>query len=97
MSELRAIFGMSLQVALLGAVSPSLRAVSIRKRDDQAIIFFYYDGPISEEDRESASTVETELLADLYPEHPFTVELVRLDMPAALPRADFRVYHRREN
>ncbi len=57
----------SLQQALLGEVSERLRAVTV-SYDDKSVHFdCIYDGEIRDDDHESMSCVETELIA-LFPE-----------------------------
>ncbi len=88
---------LSIQRALLGEISPKLRAVvfSIVGRDID--IRFYFDGLISEADIESASCVETEILADSEPEDSVTVKCIRLDAPELIVDDGNWVYQRREN
>ena len=85
-----------LQVALLGEVFPSLRGVGFSLEPERVRLFQYYDGPLSEEDAESASCIETELMALL----PRSVEvennLIRQDDPSKLPDPDRWIFRRRE-
>jgi hypothetical protein len=59
-------------------------------------ICFYFDGPISQEDKESASCVETEVLADYDPGYRVTVRCIRLDSPSPIDDDGVWVYLRRE-
>ncbi len=87
---------LSIQRALLGEISPQLRAVvfSIAERDID--VRFYFDGVISDEDIESASCVETEIIADYEAEDVVTVRCIRLDTPKTIADGGVWVYHRRE-
>ena len=79
--ELRALTLLSLQQALLGSVTPDLRAVEIWIEGRQVRASFSYDGEISGEHREAVSEIETLVLADL----PDDVE-VRFE-PASVPHS----------
>ncbi|MBB4637985.1 hypothetical protein [Longimicrobium terrae] len=85
-----------LQVALLGEVGPSLRAVAYDLQADRIAVRFYHDGVISDDERESASCVGTELMAAL--PHSITVseELIRCDHPQQIPQDLPKVFRRRE-
>ncbi|MDZ4057180.1 MAG: hypothetical protein U1E13_03800 [Methylophilaceae bacterium] len=87
---------LSIQRALLGEISPQLRAVvfSIVGRDID--VRFYFDGLISEADAESASFVETEIIADYEAEDTVTVRCIRLDFPEPIEDDGVWVYQRRE-
>jgi len=78
-----------LQMSLLGEVSPSLRGVTVRISDGSIHFDAYYDGPISDDDAESMSCVETELIASLPEDYIVTYALQRLDWPSVLPKIDF--------
>lgn len=96
MNESRSLLGMALQRALLGQVSPQLRGVSVDQDDQQIHLNFFFNGPVSEEDRVAASEVESELLADLPPDKRVETEIVRLDAPKRLPDSGLWVFRRRE-
>ena len=85
-----------LQTALLGEVSPALRGVTVGVLGDRVSLVLYFDGPVSVEDRESASCVETELIASLPEALTVTSEVIRSDPPAQLVVLDRWVFRRRE-
>jgi hypothetical protein len=87
---------LAIQQSLLGEVSVSLRAVTIRVSDDHLHFDSYYDGPIDENDVESMSCVETELIAGLPESIRVTHSLHRTDSPSTLPKTDTFAYLRRE-
>ena len=71
------------QVALLGEVSSTLRAVSLAWSPENIHLRAVFDGEIDEEDRESMECVGTEILAS-FPTHELEVECTRLDAPTPL-------------
>ena len=87
---------LSIQRALLGEISPQLRSVvfSIVGRDID--VRFYFDGLISKIDAESASCVETEIIADYEAEDTVTFRCIRLDAPKPIEDDGVWVYQRRE-
>ena len=85
-----------IQQSLLGEVSAFLRAVTIRVSDGHLHFDAYYDGLIHENDVESMSCVETELIAALPERIRVTHSLYRIDSPSILPKTDIFVYLRRE-
>jgi hypothetical protein len=87
---------LALQHALLGEVPAQLRAVTV-SYDDTSIMFqSYFDGAITDEDRESMSLVETELMAAFPSTHTIGHDIIRLDVPALVPKDRTWVYHRKE-
>jgi hypothetical protein len=89
---------LSVQRALLGAVSPALRAVTAETRATEVRLRFVFDGPIDEGDLEAARIAGTEVIAD-YPS-PWIIndEMVRLDHPADVREGALQhwVYLRKE-
>jgi len=85
-----------LQIALLGEVSPALRGVAFWVGDRAVRIGFYYDGPVSEDDRESASCVVTEVIAALPEDVIVSDEVLQFSAPERLPEAEAWAYRRRE-
>ncbi len=86
---------LSVLYALIGEVSPPLRAVRIKWDEKIIHLFFYYDGEISEEDRESAENIATEVIAN-FSEHVLEVNIQRLDYPKPIPEIGELAYSRRE-
>src|SRR5262249_15827690 len=68
---------LSVQRALLGEVPPALRGVTVGWDASSINIVCYFDGEISEEDQASMSCVETEVIADSFPEYDVRLECVR--------------------
>lgn len=88
--------GLILQTALLGEVGGALRGVAFGMEDRTVRVRFWYDGPVSDEDRESAACVVSELYASLPDDWRVADEVIRLDAPARLPSDLLMVFHRRE-
>jgi hypothetical protein len=86
----------ALQQALLGEIASHLRAVTV-EYDDQSVHFTaYFDGDVSEDDRESLSCVESEVMAALPASNSVTHDVTRLDVPVPIPKNRTWVYHRAE-
>jgi len=56
----------------------------------------FFDGKITEDERESMSEVEAEVLADFDESVRVTSEMVRLDAPALIPQDGLWIYRRKE-
>jgi hypothetical protein len=88
----------SLQVALLGCITPNLRAVSICVTNSNACLFFYYNTPPSEEEQELASFVDTEFIADFpSPEFKTDYKIITLPYPSPIPKEGMLVFQRYEH
>ena len=88
---------MSANRALLDEISSAVRAVFVRSDDTDIHVRFVFDGPISDEDRESLSCVGTEMVAD-FPDHGVCEDGVQVDMPNPVPRQEgwILVFRRKE-
>lgn len=69
---------LSAQRALLGAVYPEVRAVSVGILSEKLFVNYYLDRPLTDEDRENLSIIATELLAD-FPDIDQLAELCEFD------------------
>lgn len=87
---------LSLQRALLGGVSARLRAVTVQFDAVSTEVRAFYDGAVTDEDREAMSCVETEVIADFSESDEVSVECFRLDAPCAVPPPGKLVFQRRE-
>jgi hypothetical protein len=87
---------LSIQKGLLSGVSPALRGVAVDWHDNVVRIVCYFDGPISEEDQESMSLMETEVMADLPWDFEVSAETVRKDAPSPMDPLRAWAYKRRE-
>lgn len=88
---------LSFQRALLGNVPPSLRGLTVGWDQDTVRAIAYFDGIISDRDRESMSLVEAEVCADLDPIYTLRFDLIQLDAPEPLTPLKAWVFLRRED
>lgn len=97
-AELRVCVAMSLMRALWGEVTQEMRVVLARlERESEISIEFYIDGSISQELAETASCIETEVVADFPSTFDISHRLIRLDAPAKVPVGDgVLVFSRKE-
>lgn len=87
---------LSLQRALLGYVLNNVRVVAFALEEQSLHIRFYIDGEVSEDNLESSSCVETEVIADYETEYKITAECLRLDYPSVIENWGFWVFQRQE-
>ena len=92
-TRMRAI--LSLQKALLGHVTEALRAAIIKWSNDTNILYFYYDGEISQRDKDSVAKMAKEI-ENLYPKYNLSVEMHRLEYPQKIPLGGECVFKRYE-
>jgi hypothetical protein len=87
-ADLNVYLKLSLQRALLGNVTPNIRAVLAELVDKKIRIIFYFEGGIGDEDEELVSVVETEVMADF--DEDFNVEAIirQLDSPDPIKNAN---------
>ena len=57
---------------------------------------FFYDGPISDEDYEVASTAMTEIISDFPVDYMLDDRVIQLDCPNKVPVEGKLVFHRKE-
>lgn len=95
--ELRISVLLSLQVALLGEISPNIRGITCSWDSSKIIIRCIFHGAIKEEDRDSMEFVCTEVIAD-FPNHEVEMEYIRADSPESLQKYGLMawVYCRKE-
>jgi hypothetical protein len=88
---------LSANQALLGQVSGSLRSVQAEYRESGINLYCYFDGEISEDDREAMSLVSTYVAAD-FPDHMVNEHCIRVDAPESVPLVEERhpVFERME-
>jgi hypothetical protein len=96
MSERKLHVLVALQQALLGEVSPALRAVTVLYDDNSIHFDAYYDGNVSDDASEAMSRVETELIAAFPETHRISYSVKRLDYPALIPKDRVWVFYRQE-
>lgn len=96
-NELRIKVLLSLQVALLGEITPNIRGITCGWSTSLIRIHCYFQGEINDDDKESMECVETEIIAG-FTEHEVNLECKRLDLPEPLNPHTLSawVYRRRE-
>lgn len=89
---------LSVMRALWGEVFSQTRAVLCRQDAQNAFtIEFYVDGALNDELLESASCVESEVLADFPDDVTIRHQVIRVDAPSPIPRDNrLLVFMRRE-
>lgn len=70
--------------AMLDEVPWALRRVTMRLRRKTIMVQFVFDGPISDDDRDSGSCIAGVVVGD-YPEHTLNEEYIRIDEPQEIP------------
>jgi hypothetical protein len=99
-TELRIRVLLSLQRALVGEVTPNIRAVSVEYSEEKIRIQVYIDGEISEEAKEEFDAgVVTQVVADFpYPEKDdpsVEYEFLRIDAPGRIDYRGIVIYARK--
>ena len=88
---------LSVQTALLDEITPNIRGITCGWDDSLITVHCYFQGEISEYDRESMECVATEVIAN-FPEHKIDIESKQLNMPEPLTSYTLSawVYRRKE-
>ncbi|MDF2549554.1 MAG: hypothetical protein K0S07_621 [Chlamydiales bacterium] len=88
----------SIQRALLGNVTPNLRAVNVKLKGEHAIeLIFYYDEQPDEDEEELANLTDTEFMADFpSPEFSTGFKVLTIPYPQKIPDEGRCVYLRFE-
>lgn len=94
LNRVRAI--LSMNRAMWGEISPTLRAIQISWNTEKIYIFYYYDGEIADEDRFSAECISTEMMAG-YPDYELEENIIQWNYPKPIPDNGELVYMRRES
>ncbi len=89
---------LAVQSALLGIVTPALRAVvvDVNKEEQLLYLHFYYDGEVEEQVIELWRCAITEASADLGPDCKLDNGVQRLDYPKKIPFCGRYAYLRKE-
>lgn len=87
---------LSIQRALFDAVTPSLRAVFACFEGKTLHLYFFYDGEISEKDRDLAQCAGTEIITD-FEEYMLENSIIRLDAPEKISCKGRLFYSRYES
>lgn len=87
---------LSLQRALLGVVTKSLRAVSFVLSENFIAIYFFYDGEISEKEEELAWDVAAEVIADFPSSYMVSSKVIQVNYPQKIDVKGRTVFRRKE-
>ncbi len=88
---------LSVQRALLGEIYPAIRAITIKWNSSSELIMdFYFDHPITDDDKENVSALTTEIYADGYFEKVTENCTYSADAKIVYAPLDFVVYARKE-
>lgn len=79
--EERARILLYVQRALTLEVFPSLISLDVSWESKRITLKFFVDGPLSDEDKESISVIETELIADFYEDEEVVSEVFYGEVP----------------
>jgi hypothetical protein len=85
----------STQVALLGAITPNLRAVNVEFINKHVTIFFYYNSTPSEDEKEISSVVAAEVSCDFI-DIIVDSENIILPKPNRIPEVGLRIFQIKE-
>lgn len=96
LSDLSVYLRLSLQRALLGNVTPNIRAVIAELSGKNISLLFYFEGEVDDDD-ELASVIETEIIADFDDDFTVDTTVQRLDYPQRIKNTNgLLVYLRKE-
>jgi hypothetical protein len=95
LSKSMLVFFRTIQKALIGNVTPNLRAVYAFIEHETYGIIFYYDHPLSTEEQELVSLADTEFLAD-FPDHETVCKVEVTPYPNEIPKIGYCMYKRYE-
>ena len=88
----------SIQRALLGKITPNLRAVYVLIGEDNALdLIFYYENNLSEIEEELSSLADTEFIADFpSPYYKTSCDIQVLPLSEKIPKKGRCIYKRYE-
>lgn len=86
-----------MQVALLGNITPNMRAITCGWDDKSIHLRFIFDKPASEDEAELCSEIETEMMAS-FPNHKFLRDILAVPTSETLNEhyLEANVYGRNE-
>lgn len=86
---------LSIQRALLDAVTPSLRRVSFIKSENLITLYFYYDGQASEIEDELVGDVSAKVISD-FPKYNIDCKIILVKFPQKITSTGRVVFNRYE-
>lgn len=88
---------LSIQRALLDAVTKSLRRVSFISSENLITVYFFYDGEPSEIEKELVSDVACEIISDFPDRYKINCEIIRADYPSEIKSQGRIIFSRYAN
>ncbi|MFB4339497.1 hypothetical protein RAC90_03260 [Pantoea sp. CS_6] len=89
---------LSIQAALLGAVTENMRNIAVDICGNKILLCFFIDGEIKDDDKENISIVETEVIADFDGDFDIETIIKRIDCPEKIiPGQGHSVFQRKES
>ena len=85
-----------MQIALLGEITPSIIAITGRFGDDWLKFKVFFDSPISQDDEDLVSIIETEVIALFPAHHKIDGTAIRPSSRLTLPDDEIWFYARQE-
>jgi hypothetical protein len=87
----------SIQRALLGNVTPNLRAVYVKIENELIQLILFYDRTLSEKENELADFIDTEFISDFpSPNYKTSFNVIILPYPTPFPKVGLCAYKRFE-
>lgn len=86
---------LSIQRALLDAVTPALRRISFSNNDENITLFFFYDGKLSENEKELVWDIAAEVISD-FPRCNIDCKIEEINFPNKINSVGRIVYSRYE-
>lgn len=86
----------SLQIALLGAITPNLRALNVEFTNDLIKLFYYYETSPSDVEVENSEVVASEVVSD-FVDASIYVNRIVLSKNHKIPDIGIKVFQRMEN
>ncbi len=87
---------LSLQVALLGEIFPSFRAICVDWTEKNIDLIFIVEKALDDEEMEATWRIDTELLSSLPAEYVVNTQVKIVELGQPIPRTGLTVYQRYE-
>ncbi len=85
----------SLWGALLGEITPNMRAVYVDWDEETIHLYFVFDGEFTDEEQEEVSCIETEVISQM-PDDMYELHCMQKDAPLPIDCPGRCVYKRKE-
>jgi hypothetical protein len=87
----------SVSHALLGRVTPNLRAVYITFEDEVTVLTFYYDKDLTEKESELTNLADTDFICSFPEDFQSDFRTNIIPFPSRIPNNGLCIYHRFES